>query len=413
MGPILRLKNCRVLRNGKFQHDDLFVQDGKIIDYLPIFYEQKRQPDTVIDCGGNIISPGFIDIQINGGFGYDFAYHSETVSEAVGEVARRLLPSGVVGFCPTLVTSKPEVYARVLKAVKKTRGGKDGSAVLGLHLEGPFIAMAKRGAHNPKYLRDLSGGVRDLEEVYGKDLSSVAIVTLAPELDSEGGAIRHLISKGKPTVKYVCGIEALNFEEPGVVVSLGHSMASLEQGQAAVRHGAQLITHLFNAMVPFHHRDPGLLGLLTSNVSDRSVRFGLIADGVHTHPETLSIVYRTNRENLVLVTDAVAAMGLSSGKHFIGDMAVVIDGQRALIEGTETLCGCIGSMDFCVRQFHAASRCSREEALLAASRHPAQVLGLESKGLLEVGYDADFVIVDDDLNVIATWINGEEVWTKQ
>ncbi|XP_022669311.1 N-acetylglucosamine-6-phosphate deacetylase-like [Varroa destructor] len=394
MGPIIRLKNCRVLRGRKFQHEDLFVQDGKIINYLRVFYEQKRKPDTVIDCKGHIIAPGFIDLQINGAFGYDFSHNNETVSHAVSEVARELLPSGVIGFCPTLVSSPPEVYQRVLKAIKKTQGGKDGSAVLGLHLEGPFIAMAKRGAHNPNHVRDLSGGITDLREVYGDDLSSVAIVTLAPELDPSGVAIQHLIRQG-------------------IIVSLGHSMASLEQGQTGARHGATLITHLFNAMLPFHHRDPGFLGLLSSSVHGQAVRFGLIADGIHTHPETLRLAHRTNPENLVLVTDAVAAMGLSSGTHFIGDMFVVTDGKRALIEGTETLCGCIGTMDACIRQFYASSGCSREEALIAASYHPAQVLGLQSKGLLEIGYDADFVILDDDLNVLSTWIAGEKVWEKQ
>ncbi|XP_003740784.1 N-acetylglucosamine-6-phosphate deacetylase [Galendromus occidentalis] len=392
MTLITRFTNCRVLRNGKLIRDDLYVRDGKIIDYMQIFYEERRKCDIALDCKGRIIAPGFIDLQINGGFGYDFSHDCEKIESAVREVAQRLLSSGVIGFCPTLVTSDPAVYPEVLKKIRKETGGKHGAAILGLHLEGPFIAMDKRGAHNPSYVRTLENGVCDLTDVYGNDLSSVAIVTLAPELDIRREVIKYLSSRG-------------------VRVALGHSTASLRDAEIGASNGASLITHLFNAMPLFHHRDPGVVGLLTSEVSPRPLFYGIIADGVHTHFETLRIAHRINPQNLVLVTDAISAMGLENGKHFIGDMQVVIEGKRATIDGTSTLCGCVSSLDFCVRQFHAASGCSIEEALEAASLHPAQALGLANKGSLDVGSDADFVIVNDDIQIQSTWIAGEMVYS--
>ncbi|KAK7070228.1 putative N-acetylglucosamine-6-phosphate deacetylase, partial [Halocaridina rubra] len=130
-----------------------------------------------------------------------------------------------------------------------------------------------------------------------------------------------------------------------------HSNGNLEDGEAAVNCGASFITHLFNAMLPFHHRDPGLVGLLTSKLVSRPVHYGIIADGMHTHPAALRIAYRTHPKGLVLVTDAMSAMGLGEGEHHIGQLLVRVEGKRALLAGTETLAGSIVTMDDCVRHF--------------------------------------------------------------
>lgn len=394
MSSIIQFKNCRILVGGELKEEDLYVKSGKIINYQRIFYSDGRSPDVVVDCQGQIIAPGFIDIQFNGGYGYDFSHNVDTIEEAVEAVSKRLLATGVTAYCPTIVTSTPEVYKSTLQKVKPTVGGKHGASVLGLHLEGPFINLNKRGAHNPQHIRALENDVSDIQEVYGNDLSNVAIVTLAPELDTTGKVTKCLTHRG-------------------VAVSMGHSEAGLIDGETAANNGATLITHLFNAMLPFHHRDPGLVGLLTSKAIKHPVYYGLIADGCHTHPATLRIAYRTNFDSLILVTDAMSAMGLESGHHFIGDMEVEIKDNRAFIAGTSTLCGSIATMEFCVKQFKKGTRCSTAEALQAASLHPAQALRLDgSKGSLEVGCDADLVQLDDDLNVLSTWIAGECVWKK-
>ncbi|KAF5890072.1 N-acetylglucosamine-6-phosphate deacetylase [Clarias magur] len=318
--------------------EDLWVRDGKILNPEKLFFDEQGFADHKVDCRNKIIAPGFIDVQINGGYGIDFSQVSDDITGGVAQVARKLLEHGVTSFCPTLVTSPPDIYHQVIPQLKVKDGGADGAGVLGLHLEGPFISVEKRGAHPPRFLCTFSkGGVADLYETYGH-LENVAMVTLAPELPNSGPAISELAGKG-------------------IAVSLGHSMADLSQAEEAVLQGASFITHLFNAMLPFHHRDPGIVGLLTSDrvPGGRTVYYGMIADGIHTHPAALRIAHRAHPAGLVLVTDAVPAMGLPAGRHSLGQQEIHIQGLHAYVAGTKTLSGSIATMDMCVRHFKQAS----------------------------------------------------------
>ncbi|CAB1424393.1 unnamed protein product [Pleuronectes platessa] len=394
--PITQFINCSILREHKLQREDLWVRGGRILDPEKLFFDEQGYADECVDCEGSIITPGFIDVQINGGYGVDFSQASDDVSGCVSIVAKKILEHGVTSFCPTLVTSPPAVYHKVLPQVKVHSGGRHGAGVLGVHLEGPFISVEKKGAHPEQFLRSFQGGgVVDLMETYG-GLDDVAMVTLAPELAGSESVVRALCQRG-------------------VTVSLGHSVANLSQAEDAVSSGASFITHLFNAMLPFHHRDPGIVGLLTSDrvPAGRTVFYGMIADGIHTNPAALRIAHRAHPSGLVLVTDAIAAMGLPPGSHTLGQQVIEIQGLHAYVAGTKTLSGSIATMDMCVRHFKQASGCSVEEALEAASLHPAQLLGLShKKGTLDYGSDADLTLLDDDLNVRATYISGEEVWRK-
>uniref|UniRef100_A0A8C2WFC9 N-acetylglucosamine-6-phosphate deacetylase n=1 Tax=Cyclopterus lumpus TaxID=8103 RepID=A0A8C2WFC9_CYCLU len=370
--PVTQFTQCRVLREHRLQREDLWVRDGRILDPEKLFFDEQGYADQRVDCEGSIIAPGFIDVQINGGYGVDFSQPSEDVSSGVSFVSQKILQHGVTSFCPTLVTSPPGVYHKVLPQVKVHDGGAQGAGVLGVHLEGPFISAEKKGAHPERFLRTFqSGGIEDLMEAYGS-LDNVAMVTLAPELAGSQSVVRELCRRG-------------------VTVSLGHSVANLSQAEEAVLHGASFITHLFNAMLPFHHRDPGIVGLLTSDQvpAGRTVYYGMIADGIHTNPAALRIAHRAHPSGLVLVTDAIAAMGLPPGRHTLGQQVIEIQGLHAYVAGTKTLSGSIAPMDMCVRHFKHAAGCSLEEALEAASLHPAQLLGLaERKGTLDFGSDA-------------------------
>lgn len=261
-------------------------------------------------------------------------------------------------------------------------------------MEGTFISPEKRGAHPEAHIRSFEvNAFHDLLATYGP-LDNVRIVTLAPELGRSHEVIRAL------TAQDIC-------------VSLGHSVAHLQAAEEAVQSGATFITHLFKAMLPFHHRDPGIVGLLTSDrlPPGRCIFYGMIADGIHTNPAALRIAHP---QGLVLITDAVPALGLGNGHHTLGQMEVEVEGLVACIAGTKTLCGSIAPMDVCVRHFLQATGCSVEAALEAASLHPAQLLGLEkSKGTLDFGADADFVVLDDALHVLATYISGELVWQAE
>ncbi|XP_035734323.1 N-acetylglucosamine-6-phosphate deacetylase-like isoform X1 [Vespa mandarinia] len=387
--------NCNILRDGKIINEDLWVRDGKIINPEKIFYDEKILPDCRIDCQGALISPGYIDLQINGGFGIDFSHNIENVEEGINKIAKNLLAYGVTSFCPTLVTSPSDTYYKVLSKIKKQNGGNHGATILGVHLEGPFISLDKKGAHPAKYIKNFEHGFKSLIDMYGI-LDNVCLLTLAPEIPNAMSVINELCKRN-------------------IKVSVGHSIASLNEGEAAVKHGATFITHLFNAMLPFHHRDPGLVGLLTSDQipPGKIVHFGIIADGVHTHPAALRIAHRTHPEGLVLVTDAISALGLKEGVHQLGQLDIEVRKGRAYIAGTNTLCGSVAEMSECVRIFKEATGCSVVEALEAATLHPARALKIESKkGVLNFGADADFVLLDDNLELLSTWISGDCVYTK-
>ncbi|XP_072040402.1 N-acetylglucosamine-6-phosphate deacetylase-like [Amphiura filiformis] len=392
--PVTKFKNCRILVNHKIIREDLWVRDGKIINPEKLFYSEKGHADKEVDCGNCIISPGYIDTQINGGFGVDFSSDAHKVKDGLLLVARNILSHGVTSYCPTVITSTPETYKEIIPEIKKQEGGPHGASVLGIHLEGPFISEEKKGAHPIDLIKTYEdNGFKEVMDTYST-LENVAIITLAPEFGNADVVIEELTRKG-------------------VVVSLGHSEANLEEAEEAVQHGARFITHLFNAMGPFHHRDPGIVGLLTSDniPSDQEIFYGMIADGIHTNPAALRIAHRSHPDGMVLVTDAMAAMGLPSGRHQLGSVAVDVVHRRASVAGTTTLSGSIATMDDCVRHFKEATRCTTEQALEAATLHPAQMLRItDRKGTLEYDTDADFIFLDDDLSVSYTYIAGELVW---
>ncbi|CAN7997548.1 unnamed protein product [Ixodes hexagonus] len=404
---LVQFKNCTILRDHQLLQEDLWIRNSLIVNPEPIFYDEKTSADIQVDCKGAIIAPGYIDLQINGGMGMDFSHNVDIIGEAVAKVAKGVLPFGVTSICPTIVTSTPEVYHKALSTVQKCNGSANGAGILGVHLEGPFISKHKKGAHKAQLIQTLDGGMEAVARTYGP-LDSVAIVTVAPELDVDDTVIRTLVKRG-------------------VTVSIGHSEANLVQGEKAIQQGASFITHLFNAMLPFHHRDPGLVGLLTSKKlpEEKNIFYGIIADGIHTHPAALRIAYKTNSRGnadvrnmkqsagLTLVTDAMSAMGLEAGVHFIGENKVEIFGKRAVIAGTTTLCGSIATMDFCVRFLQKSTGCSTVEALESATLHPAEVLDItDRKGTLNFGAEADFVMLSEDLHVTSTWIAGKCVWER-
>uniref|UniRef100_H9G5G2 N-acetylglucosamine-6-phosphate deacetylase n=1 Tax=Anolis carolinensis TaxID=28377 RepID=H9G5G2_ANOCA len=296
--------------------EDLWVRGGKILDPEKLFFDEKKPADVQLDCQGCIVAPGFIDVQINGGFGVDFSQATDDVASGISLVAQKILSHGVTSFCPTLVTSPPSVYTKVLPQICVRNGGPHGAGILGVHLEGPFISREKKGAHPEPYLRTFeTGAFQDVLDTYG-GLDGVKIVTLAPEMERSGEVIRELTKRG-------------------ICVSVGHSVANLSQAEEAVRHGATFITHLFNAMLPFHHRDPGIVGLLTSDQipPGRRVFYGMISDGIHTNPAALRIAHRADPKGLVLVTDAIMAMGLPPGRHTLGQQVVEVDGLNTYIAG--------------------------------------------------------------------------------
>ncbi|CAF2784984.1 unnamed protein product [Rotaria sp. Silwood2] len=412
---LYRFRNCTLMRNHALIIDDLWIRHGKIIDPEKIFFDEKIQADIEYDCQGVIIASGYIDLQINGAFGHDFSSPNEANDDMLIDVARKLTSHGVTAFLPTIVSSTIDTYKMILPKYKRRAGSaKNGATILGIHIEGPFISENKRGAHRTDFLRKSPNGIEDLLSCYGS-FDNVSIVTIAPE-------IYNMIDNVIPEL----------VEKYGLVVSIGHSIASLDDGERAVCSGARFITHLFNAMLPFHHRDPGLVGLLTSHRLPVTtvIHYGLIVDGIHTHSAAVRLAHRVHPQGLVLVTDAVPPLGLPDGIYHMGAEKIVVEKKRATIAGTQTLCGSIASLSECVQNMRQAlldgetNKCNQKnldvkdkykfivESIEAATLHPASVLRIENqKGTLSYGADADFILLDDKLNVLSTFIAGEQAWT--
>ncbi|KAJ2453445.1 N-acetyl-glucosamine-6-phosphate deacetylase [Coemansia sp. RSA 2336] len=417
-GPITQIHNCRVLRGHAIEHDDVWFQDGRIINPTSLY--GLRGPDIRIDAHNMIVAPGLIDVQLNGAFGHDFSYDCDTISECLDAVSRGILLQGCTSFCPTVVSSMPETYHKVLPHIGRRPGSlQNGAESLGAHVEGPFMNPKKKGAHELACLRAAPNGLADFDMCYGLEnlRKYVAYATMAPEVDGVLDAIPELMRK--------CNIG----------ISQGHSTASHQVALQARKNGSRMITHLFNAMAGFHHRDPGIVGLLgaaddktgtkqiPSSVSHEfesapatTLFYGLICDGIHVHPNTVKIAYNSHPSGAILVTDAMGAMGLPDGQYKLGNMSVDVGKQAgiencpraAVIQGTTTLAGSIVTLIECVRKFREFTQCSLVDAIEAATLHPAQMLGIEKrKGTLDFGADADIIFLTDDLQVERVFVRGQ------
>lgn len=335
---------------------------------------------TVIDGRGGHLSPGLVDLQLNGGFGFDFT----TDPASVWTVAERLPRHGVTSFLPTIISSPLAAIDRARQVLLDgPPAGWRGAVPLGWHVEGPFLSPRKPGAHNPAHLL-----LPDLAAVRGwTPAGGVRLVTLAPELPGALPVIETLAARG-------------------VIVSAGHSMATTAEARAGIAAGVRCGTHLFNAMPPLHHREPGLVGALL----DSDLPFGLIADGLHVDPLLVRLLHRLAGPRLLLVTDAMAALGMPPGVHHLGDRAVHVTPDSARLDDG-TLAGSIIGMDEGVRRFSAmigGGESGAQAALQASNRHPAALLADPAvPGELRVGARADLVILSPELRVTHTFVNGE------
>jgi N-acetylglucosamine-6-phosphate deacetylase len=296
--------------------------------------------------------------------------------------------------------------------------------IAGVHLEGPWLAPDRKGAHAPSHLRTPALG---LAATYGDaavtsllDRGRLRVITLAPELPGALAAIEELGARGR-----------------GVVMAIGHTTADYALASRAVRAGARLVTHMFNAMPPFGHREPGVAGLLGVVADDDTATgasdgggsgsgvarpwFSLITDGAHVHPAAVAVAAQAHPDGLVLVTDAMRAMGVGTGAHHYGDLAVHVHagkeagdgafpGLHVVLAGTATLAGAVAPLHVCVGNLAAFAHLSVETALAAASMRPAQVLGLWPRvGSLSPGSRADVIVLDPvSLAVRRAWVGGRE-----
>lgn len=359
--------------DARLERVDVFVADGRIIG---IDSDAPPAGDD-IDATGCYVLPGFVDVQLNGGWGVDFT----TEPDRVAEVARRLPATGVTSFAPTVISCSPGQTRRAAAALAPVEVTTPNCARnLGVHLEGPFLNPQRRGAHPPEHLRTPDAA----EAARWAAAAGIALVTLAPELDGAEEIIDHLV-------------------QAGVVVSAGHTAMTGGQLDRAVARGLAGATHLYNAMGPFSSRDPSTVGAVLSHPTLIS---GLIVDGIHVHPTMVDVAWRClGPRQIALVTDAISAVGLGHGRFHVGDVQITVDDTGARV-GRHVLAGSVLTMDQALRNLISFTGCSVAEASMAASTTPARLIGRKDIGSIRLGGRADLVILDGSLGVIATVIDG-------
>lgn len=369
------LSGARIFDGERFLNDHAVVVEGRRIAAVVPYSE--RPDGAVRDLGGGLLTPGYIDVQVNGGGGVLF--NEDPTVEGIARIAAAHRRHGTVGLLPTLVTDTPQVMAAAIAAAREAQHVTP--ATLGIHLEGPFLDPHRKGAHELRYIRDLEPG--DLATIANANCGAV-ILTLAPNrvhVESIAELARH-----------------------GVLVSLGHSDASYAEACAAVNAGARAFTHLFNAMSAPAGREPGMVGAAL-DLTEAFV--GIIADGHHVHEANLRIAFAAKRhDRFMLITDAMPpAAGGPDQFDLQGRRVSRADGYLRLEDGT--LAGSVLTMDEAVRYAVKVVRLDLTDALAMASRVPATFLRRDADlGRIAPGYLASLVHLDNDLRVLETWIEG-------
>ncbi|KAH7323679.1 hypothetical protein BKA65DRAFT_555356 [Rhexocercosporidium sp. MPI-PUGE-AT-0058] len=397
---ITKFTNCRLVKGDELVEQDLWVssETGKIVRSQEAFYGDHSVPDITINLGGKIISPGLIDVQLNGAFGFNFSQIPEDVSaygKTLKQVNKLLIQTGVTSYLPTLTSERKEVYQQALPFLGPSglpRNAENGAESLGAHCEGPFLSPSKNGIHKVENIIPAVNGFSDLEDCYGA-------ANINPTLSPFDGAIR------PPQIKMITAapeVAAMTQTIPditsrGILYSIGHTEATYEEASAAVAAGATMITHLFNAMRPLHHRNPNVYGVLGIAESLPRPYFGIIADGIHLHPTSIKIAFNAHPDGFILVTDAMHLVGLPDGAYeWTNGERIVKTGPKLVLEGSDKIAGSSITLIECVTNFLNWSGASIPQALKAVTATPAAMLGLSDvKGNLKGDADADLVIIDE------------------
>jgi N-acetylglucosamine-6-phosphate deacetylase len=335
-------------------------------------------PDApTIDLRERIVTPGFVDMHNHGGAGGHFADGPDAARQA----ADLHLRSGSTTTIASLVSAAPRELAAQVTSLRPL---VDEGVLAGLHLEGPWISSHRHGAHDTGVLR--APNPTELARLLDLGAGAISMVTLAPELDGGIAAVRQLA-------------------EAGIVVAIGHTDASDAITRAAIDAGASVATHLFNAMPPMKHREPGPVGAL---LRDRRVTIELIADTHHIHPDVLAIcLAAADPTRVALVTDAMAAAGSADGRYQLGTLDVTVTDSLARVTSTGALAGSTLTLHSALRHAVLSAGWPLVDAVTCATATPARVLGLTDRGRLEPGLRADIVILDDELSLRGVMRAGE------
>ncbi len=370
------------------EHPLLLVEQGRVVDISARSGRQVPAAVSTCDFGPGVIAPGYVDLHIHGSAGYDVM---DDTAAALPAIEQLLARHGVTSYFPTTVTAPMDRTLRALERLadaiekrERTNGdGKIRALPLGIHLEGPFISHARRGVHPPENL--LAPTVALFERFWQAARGRIRMMTIAPELE---GALEVIAEAARR----------------GVCVSLGHSDADFAAAERGIAAGARHATHTFNAMRPLDHRSPGILGAV---LTDRRMSADIIADGVHLDPAIVKLFADAKgAAQTVLITDAISATGMPEGRYRLGSFEVDVRDGKCMVDGK--LAGSVLTMDRAVRNLARFAEWDLPRAVAAASQNPAQVARIANKGVLAVGADADFVVLNSEGEVLRTFVGGVE-----
>lgn len=373
---------------GTIERGWIAVVDGRIDALGPGDAPSDRTgSDTVVvDAAGATVAPGFIDVHVHGAVGHEAM---DADPDGLRAMARFFAEHGVTSFLPTTWTASRDETRAALEAIAEARGTVPGGAtILGAHMEGPYLSVDKCGAQDPAHIRPA-----DATELQAfLDTGAVRLMTLAPEQAPNLTAVEMLTAHG-------------------VTASIGHTSATYADVLAAVGAGASHATHLFNAMTPLHHREPGAVGGV---LALPELRAEVIPDNLHVHPAAMRVAWHAKGPNgLVVVTDALRPTGLAPGSYAIGDRTIRHERGAMWLEDGVTLAGSAITFDAAVRNLLTATGARIDDLWPACSRNAARSAGVDArKGSIEIGMDADLVVLDPDLHVSTTIVQGTVVYRR-
>lgn len=376
----MKIINGLVFHDGKgFVKESLFTEEGR--------FSLSTSEDTVLDADGCYVIPGLIDIHFHGCAGHDF---SDAAPESLTAIAEYQLSQGITSICPASMTLSPETLQSICEYGRNysKKNLADSARLVGINLEGPFICNAKRGAQNPDFIRQADFDLlKQLQETAG---GLVKLVTLAPET---AGAMDFIH-------------EVKHSELKDISISIGHTESDYDTAKKAFDSGADHVTHLFNAMPAFTHRAPGVIG---AAFDTPGCFVEIICDGVHIAPPVIRAAFAMfGSERIVLISDSMRATGLSDGAYTLGGLDVQVSGRHAtLADGT--LAGSVTNLYDCMR-CAVSMGIPLEHAVQCATINPARSIGIENRyGSLTPGKAADFLLLDNDLNLVGVYKDGIKV----
>ncbi|NLC04760.1 MAG: N-acetylglucosamine-6-phosphate deacetylase [Tissierellia bacterium] len=359
------------------------INEGKIVE-INLDHLLEDSEGEIIDGGGNYLSPGFIDIHNHGNSGYDVMDSTEEALDKIGEFH---LSNGVTSYLGTIITSSYENIIKAMKNIVDYENKLGKANILGIHLEGPFFHLEKKGAQPEEYIKlpDLNRIQELLEIARGK----LKMVSLAPEL--------------KGSIEVIAKLKASN-----VAVAMAHTNATFESAQRGINSGITIATHLYNGMRSFNHREPGVIG---ASLLDNRVYCELIYDRIHLHDAAAKMALRMKGyDKIVLVSDAMMAAGLGDGEYLLGNQKVFVkDGAAKLASGS--LAGSTLNLKQAVYNMVKFLEVPIHEAVKMASLNPAKAINRGRElGSIRVGKRADLIIFDENLDIKHTISGGNQIW---